>query len=201
MNDSGRTNLLSYTALGLGALLIFRERLNAAFWAGLLLAMAGAGAVLGLDTLRATAFGLGSLLGLLAAIFYGGYFLVTQRGRETLDPMTYFWLAALSSSAVLLLLSLLLGLPLVGYDKRTYLNFLGLGVVTQTLGYLAITYAIGHVPASLVAPTLLGQPVVTALLAGPLLGERLSAGHIVGGIAVLAGVYIVHRSRQGAVQP
>src|SRR3990170_3090768 len=201
MNDSGRTNLLSYTALGLGALLIFRERLNAAFWAGLLLATTGAAAVLGLDTLRAPMFGLGSLLGLLAAIFYGGYFLVTQRGRETLDSMTYFWLAALSSSAVLLLLSLLLGLPLVGYDKRTYLNFLGLGVVTQTLGYLAITYAIGHVPASLVAPTLLGQPVVTALLAGPLLGERLSAGHIVGGIAVLAGVYIVHRSRQGAVQP
>src|SRR3990170_4549120 len=181
MNDSGRTNLLSYTALGLGALLIFRERLNAAFWAGLLLATTGAAAVLGLDTLRAPMFGLGSLLGLLAAIFYGGYFLVTQRGRETLDSMTYFWLAALSSSAVLLLLSL--------------------GVVTQTLGYLAITYAIGHVPASLVAPTLLGQPVVTALLAGPLLGERLSAGHIVGGIAVLAGVYIVHRSRQGAVQP
>jgi len=202
----GATNptLLANTAplwVGLGALLIFRERLSAAFWAGLLLAMTGAAAVLGLDTLRATAFGLGSLLGLLAAIFYGGYFLVTQRGRETLDSMTYFWLAALSSSAVLLLLSLLLGLPLVGYDKRTYLNFLGLGVVTQTLGYLAITYAIGHVPASLVAPTLLGQPVVTALLAGPLLGERLSTGHIVGGIAVLAGVYIVHRSRQGAVEP
>lgn len=200
----GATNptLLANTAplwVGVGALLIFRERLRAAFWAGLLLAMAGAAAVLGLDTLRATAFGLGSLLGLLAAVFYGGYFLVTQRGRETLDSMTYFWLAALSSSVVLLLLSLLLGLPLVGYDRWTYLNFLGLGVVTQTLGYLAITYAIGHVPASLVAPTLLGQPVVTALLAGPLLGERLSAGHIVGGIAVLGGVYIVHRSRQRAV--
>ena len=202
----GATNptLLANTAplwVGLGALLIFRERLSAAFWTGLLLAMTGAAAVLGLDTLRATTFGLGSMLGLLAAIFYGGYFLVTQRGRETLDSMTYFWLAALSSSAVLLLLSLLLGLPLIGYDSRTYLNFLGLGVVTQTLGYLAITYAIGHVPASLVAPTLLGQPVVTALLAGPLLGERLSTGHIGGGIAVLAGVYIVHRSRQGAVEP
>ncbi len=197
----GATNptLLANTAplwVGLGALLIFREQLSAAFWAGLLLAMAGAATVLGLDTLRATTFGLGSLLGLLAAAFYGGYFLLTQRGRETLDSMTYFWLAAFSSSIVLLLLCLLLRLPLLGYDSRTYLNFLGLGVITQTLGYLAITYAIGHLPASLVAPTLLGQPVVTALLARPLLAEQLSGGHLVGGIAVLAGVYIVHRSRQ-----
>jgi len=58
--------------------------------------------------------------------------------------------------------------------------------------------AIGHLPASLVAPPLLGQPVVTALLAGPLLGETFSAGHIVGGAAVLTGVYIVHRSRRSA---
>ncbi|MBI3975725.1 MAG: EamA family transporter, partial [Armatimonadetes bacterium] len=64
-----------------------------------------------------------------------------------------------------------------------------------SLGYLAITYALGHLPASLVAPTLLGQPVVTAALAGPLLGEVLSWGHAAGGAAVLAGVYLVHRSR------
>lgn len=199
---SGATipTLLANTAplwVGLGALLLFRERLRGAFWLGLLLAMAGAAAVLGLDTLRAPSLGLGSLLGLLAALFYGAYFLVTQRGRETLDSPTYFWLSALSSAMALLILAAALGLPLRGYDSQTYLSFLGLGVVTQVLGYLAITYAIGHLPASLVAPTMLGQPVVTALLAGPLLGETLSAGHIGGGAAVLAGVYLVHRSRQG----
>lgn len=198
---SGATNptLLANTAplwVGLGALLIFREKLNATFWMGLLLAMAGAIVVLGLDALRAASLGLGTLLGLLAGAFYGGYFLITQRGREHLDSLTYFWPAALSSTLSLLVLSLALGQPLTGYPLSTYANFLALGLVTQVFGYLAINYALGYLPASIVSPTLLAQPVVTALLAGPLLGEWLTAWQVAGGVAVLIGVYLVHRSRQ-----
>jgi drug/metabolite transporter (DMT)-like permease len=43
---------------------------------------------------------------------------------------------------------------------------------------------------------MLAQPMVTAFLAVLLLGETLSLWQIVGGATVLAGVYIVHRSRQ-----
>jgi len=197
---SGATNptLLANTAplwVGLGALALFRERLNVTFWAGLLLAMISAVVVLGLDALRATSLGLGTFLGLLAGVFYGGYFLITQRGRETLDSLTYFWPAAASSTAALLFLSLALSQPLTGYPAFTYLNFVALGLVTQVFGYLAINYALGHLPASLVSPTLLGQPVVTAVLAGPLLGESLQLWQVLGGLGVLAGIYIVHRSR------
>ncbi len=197
---SGATNptLLANTAplwVGLGALLFFRERLNARFWIGLLLAMGGAVAILGLDSLRAASFGMGTLCGLLAGIFYGSYLLVTQRGRETLDAIAYFWPAAVSSTLVLLILSFILRQPLTGYSSFTYLNFLAMGVVTQALGYLAMNYALGYLPASVVAPTMLGQPVATAILAGPLLGESLSLGQVLGGVAVLVGVYTVHRSR------
>ena len=228
---SGATNptLLANTAplwVGLGALVLFRERLTVMFWAGLLLAMAGAVVILGLDSaqnpcvsfilretagagfwvfpkklflssVRAASFGLGTLLGLFAGVFYGGYFLITQRGRETLDSLTYFWPAAASSTLALLVLNLALGQPLTGYSVPTYLNFVALGLIPQVLGYLSINYALGHLPASVVAPTMLGQPIVTAILAGPLLGEALSVWQALGGVAVLAGVYVVHRSRQG----
>jgi drug/metabolite transporter (DMT)-like permease len=70
-----------------------------------------------------------------------------------------------------------------------------MGLIVQIIGQLAINYALGYLPASLVAPTMLGQPVLTAVLAGPLLHEYLSGTQVVGGIAVLLGVYIVHRSR------
>ena len=198
---SGATNptLLANTAplwVGLGALVLFRERLKAMFWAGLLLAMTGAVVILGLDSLRAVSFGVGTLLGLLAGIFYGGYFLITQRGRETLDSITYFWPAAVSSTVGLLILCLALRQPLTGYPASAYLNFLALGVVTQVFGYLAINHALGYLPASIASPTMLGQPVVTAILAGPLLGEALSLWQILGGLAVLAGVYVVHRSQR-----
>ncbi len=197
---SGATNptLLANTAplwVGLGALVLFRERLKVMFWVGLLLAMTGAAVILGLDSLRAVSFGLGTLFGLMAGIFYGGYFLITQRGRETLDSITYFWPAAVSSTLGLLILCLALRQPLTGYPASAYLNFLALGVVSQVFGYLAINYALGYLPASIVSPTMLGQPVMTAILAGPLLGEALSPWQVLGGLAVLAGVYVVHRSQ------
>ena len=203
---SGATNptLLANTAplwVGLGALIFFREKLNRTFWAGLLLAMAGVAVILGLDSLRAASFGLGTLLGLLAAVFYGGYFLVTQRGRESLDALTYFWPAAASSTVALFALNLVLRQPLTGYTTSTYLNFLAQGLIAQVLGYLAMNYALGYLPASVVAPTMLGQPVMTAILAGPLLGEILSLWQVLGGAAVLTGVYAVHRSRQGNRTP
>ncbi len=198
---SGATNptLLANTAplwVGLGALVLFRERLKAMFWVGLLLAMAGAAVILGLDSLGAVSFGVGTLLGLLAGVFYGGYLLITQRGRETLDSLAYFWPAAISSTLGLLILCLALRQPLTGYPAFAYLNFLALGLVPQVFGYLSINYALGHLPASIVAPTMLGQPVVTAILAGPLLGEALSPWQVLGGLAVLAGVYVVHYSQR-----
>ena len=197
---SGATNptLLANTAplwVGIGATVIFRERLPGRFWIGLLMAMAGAALILGLDALRSVSFGLGTLFGLLAGLFYGGYFLVTQRGRRTVDALSYFWLSSLAAIAALLVINVGLGQPLFGYPPRTYMSLLGLGVISQGVGWLAINYAQGRLPATLVAPTLLGQPVVTGLLAGPLLGEDLQLLQVAGGLAVLAGVYLVHRSR------
>lgn len=197
---SGATNptLLANTApvwVGLGSLIFFREALSARFWMGLILAMGGAILILGLDALRAATLGLGTLFGLMAAIFYGGYFLVTQRGRENLDSLSYLWFTALSASLALLALNTVLGHPIAGYSPLTYLSFLGLGVLVQVFGWLAISYSQGYLPASIVAPTMLAQPVATAVLAVMLLGERLSLWHIVGGVIVLTGVYIVHRSR------
>ena len=197
---SGATNptLMGNTAplwVGLGALTFFREKLPAAFWLGLVLAMAGAALILGLDVLEDFTLGLGTLLGLVAGIFYGGYFLLTQRGRQRLDALTYFWIAAASASVLLLIGAIVLGQPLTGYSSFTYLNFVAMGLVVQVFGQFAFSYALGYLPASVVAPAGLGQPVVTALLAGPLLGERVTLLQAIAGATVLTGVYIVHRSR------
>lgn len=176
-------------------MLIFHERLNALFWFGLILAMFGALLVLGAEFTRGAALGWGTFLGLLAAIFYGAYYLVTQRGRVYLNTLSYFWITTFTAAMVLLILNLIVGNPITGYSLQTYLAFLGLGLIAQVLGWLTINYAQGYLPASIVAPTLLGQPVVTAFFAVLLLGESFSAWHILGGILVLVGVYTVHRSR------
>jgi drug/metabolite transporter (DMT)-like permease len=200
---SGATNptLLANTAplwVGLGALFFYREKLSFSFWIGLVIAMAGAALILGFDALQAMEMGLGTFLGLMAGIFYGAYFLVTQRGRRSLSALSYFWFSGLSATLVLLLINLILRQPLLGYSTQSYLSLLGLGVLSQGIGWLAINYAQGHLPATIVAPTLLGQPVVTALVAIPLLGENLVWIEVLGGFVVLGGIYLVHRSRANA---
>ncbi len=159
--------------------------------------MVGAALILGQDFSLAGGAGLGAVLGLGAAVFYGGYYLLAQGGRNFLDTLAFFWIATFSSAVLLLLLNVTLGRPFTGYDTPTYLNFLAIGTVVQVAGWLAINYVQGYLPASIIAPTLLGQPVVTAVLAFILLGERFTVWHITGAVILLSGVYLVHWSRSG----
>jgi drug/metabolite transporter (DMT)-like permease len=183
--------------VALGAWLLFRERLRPVFWGGLGLTLAGAAAIAGGDFLRHASLGWGDLLAVGASLFYASYYLITQRGRRWLPPLPYVWLAGIVSTGVLLVLSLVLGMPLTGYPPTTYLAFLGLALITQVTGYVSVAYALGHLPASVVSPTMVSQPVITALLAIPILGEPLTATQWIGGAAVVAGVIVVHRSYNG----
>jgi drug/metabolite transporter (DMT)-like permease len=90
-------------------------------------------------------------------------------------------------------MSLLLGVRLTGYSHQTWLALVGLGLVSQLGGWLAISYALGHLSVAPVSVGLLGQAMVTALLSMPLLGEYLSMNQVIGGTLVLAGIYLVNR--------
>jgi drug/metabolite transporter (DMT)-like permease len=198
--SAANATLLGNTAplwVALFAWLVFRERLRGLFWLGLAFALGGAAIVLGSDFIRHPTIGMGDLLAMAAGVFYAGYFIVTERGRKKLDTLSYIWLVDAVAAVTLLAITLGLRMPLTGYPTQTYLAFLGAALVSQIGGYLAIGYALGHLTASVVSPTLIGQPVVTALLAIPLLGEALRTEQWVGGIVVLVGIYLVHRSREG----
>jgi drug/metabolite transporter (DMT)-like permease len=200
---SGATNptLMANTAavwVGLASWLLWGERQPPAFWAGLLLATSGAMLVLGQDWSRALHFGLGTLLGLGAAFFYGAYYLVAPLGRARLDTLSFFWISTSSATVVLLVAALFLGQPLFGYSAFAWLNFLAMGLLVQIGAWLIINYVQGHLPASIVSTTLLGQPVMTAIFAALLLNESFSTLQIVGGGLTMAGIFIVHRSRSHA---
>jgi drug/metabolite transporter (DMT)-like permease len=200
---AANATLLGNTApfwVALASWLVFREQLGGRFWIGLVFTLGGAATVLGSDFLRHPSFGMGDLLALASGFFYGCYFLVTQRGRQGLDTVSYVWLVSLVGSVGLLLVNLGLGYPLSGYPALSYLVFLGAALISQVGGYLSVSYALGHLPASVVSPSLLGQPVLTALLAIPLLGEGLRLEQGLGGLSVLLGVYLIHRS-QGTAKP
>lgn len=159
MSNATIPTLMANTAplwVGLGAMLFFRERLNRKFWSGLCLAMLGVVAVSGKDLSQASSAGIGALLGLAGGLFYGGFLLVGQQGRSRLSTLSYLWISTASTSFTLLLLNLIIGDSFIDYPLSSYMYFLILGVVVQVGGWLLITYVQGHLPASIVATTLIG---------------------------------------------
>jgi drug/metabolite transporter (DMT)-like permease len=198
---AANATLLGNTAplwVALGAWLIFREDLSRIFWLGLLLALTGALLIMSSDFLLHPRLGIGDLMASTAAVFYASYMLSTQRGRQHIDPLRYTWLVGVSATLTILIANLVLRNPLFGYDLQTWLVFLATAVVSQTIGYISISYALGHLPARVVSPTLIGQPMMTALLAIPLLGEIPNLTQLLGGLIALAGIYFVNQSHEGA---
>jgi drug/metabolite transporter (DMT)-like permease len=179
--------------IGLSTLLLFRERLGSYFWAGLVIALAGMALVVSGGARQLARFNLGDMLAVGASFFYALYLLITQRVRAKLDALTFFALSTASSVVVLLVTCVALGAPLGGFSARAWVALAASGLVSHLCGYLAINYALGHIRATSVSVSLLSQPVITALLAIPLLGELLSAQQIAGGALVLSGIYLVNR--------
>lgn len=205
VTSAANATLLANTSplwVGLGTLVLFKRRLGRPFWVGLLLSMLGVGVIFGEDFFSSHTLGIADGLALFAGFCYGMFFLATERARAKLSPLVAWWISATASSVGLLVMALILRQPLVGYSPTTYWNLIAVALVTQVGAYLAMSYALGHLPASHVAPTLLLQPVLTAILAVPLLGQPLSAMQIIGGVLVLAGIWLVHnapgRQRWGA---
>jgi drug/metabolite transporter (DMT)-like permease len=183
--------------VGLGTWLLFHRRPSRAFWTGLLLALAGCAAIVSGDATQHAGAQrisvMGDVLATVAALFFAGYLMTTERVRTGMDTLTFNVLAVAGSVLTLLAICVVDGEPLTGYTANTWMALLGLGLFSQLGAYLALVYALGHLPATITSVGLLGQVPLTAALALVLLGEPLSAVKIVGGCVVLLGIYVVNR--------
>jgi drug/metabolite transporter (DMT)-like permease len=183
--------------VGLGTWLFFRRRPKRTFWIGLALATAGAAIVMlanATATQGATGDVTGALMSIGAAAFFAAYLLATEHVREEMDTLTFSTIAIAGSVLTLLVVCAVLDAPLSGFTTRTWLALLGLGLVSQFGAYLGLTYALGHLPATITSVGLLAQVPLTALLAVPLLGEPLTMPYLAGGSLVLTGIYVVNRA-------
>jgi drug/metabolite transporter (DMT)-like permease len=181
--------------VGLLSWMVFRKRPSNAFWLGLLLALGGTLLILWADLGKLVRFGIGDLMALGAAGCFAVYLLATERVRTSTSTLGFLRLAMISSTLVLFLINLILGISLQMPRGRTLWAVLGLGLISQLGGYLALTYALGHLPATITSVSLLTQGPLTAVMAAILLGEPLTWPQITGGALVLAGVGLAHRQK------
>ncbi|MCX7838417.1 MAG: DMT family transporter, partial [Anaerolineae bacterium] len=174
---------------------VFKRALRRAFWLGLACAMLGVIVIVGQDIVAHPAFGIGDLWGIAASFVYAVYILTMEQARKHLSALVAWWLSTVTSAFGLLVMSLLLGAPLMDYPLATFVIFAIMAIVLQIGGFLSLNYALGHLPAPIVSASLLAQPILTALLAVPLLGQTIGLVQLLGGALVMTGIVIVHKSK------
>lgn len=181
--------------VGLLTWLFLRRRPQASFWIGLLMAVSGSLVILRSDLLRHTQFGLGDAMALGAAAFFAMYLLTTEEVRTTTSTLQFLRLAMFSTTVALFVINVALGNSFQVTNARTWGALIGLGLISQLAGYMALTYALGHLRATVTSVSLLTQGPLTAVLAALLLHEPLSTAQILGGLLVLVGVGVAHRQK------
>lgn len=136
---------------------------------------------------------LGDGLALVGAICAAVYFVVGRRVRGGLDLGAYVGVVYPVAAVVLVVVAVAGGQPLSGFDGRTWAMFLLLALVPQLIGHSSLNWALRYLPVHLVTVAILGEPVLSSLLAVPFLDERPGGLRVLGGLITLLGVYLVLR--------
>ncbi|SFP75400.1 Permease of the drug/metabolite transporter (DMT) superfamily [Pseudarcicella hirudinis] len=182
--------------VGIGSLIFFNQKLPLKYWIGLFVALGGILLVVGKDFMHNQGLGLGHLMAIGAAFFYALYMLVTQKARLSLDTVNFMGWSLIPSLIISFVLCLVNKDPMTGFDQQTWILMIAMGIICHLAGWLSINYALGHISAAIVSPTLLFQPVMTAVISFFILQESLRTEQIIGGLIVIAGIYLVNQKNK-----
>lgn len=176
-------------------LAFLKERPSRAAWAGIGLAILGTGVIAGADFALDRRALLGDALALLGAMWISGYYVLARVLRATKDLVPYVTVVYSLTAAWLLIAAVADGNPLVGWDAGTWAALAGLALAPTILGHSSMNYALRYMPAFQVNIAILGEPVGAAIWAALLLSERPGPGTLIGGVLILAGIYLtLHRT-------
>ncbi len=173
--------------------LVLREPVSLQGALAVLVATAGGITIAGADIALSGDALLGDALALAGAVCAAVYFIVGRRVRPAMSLAGYVGVVYSVAAALLLLAALAAGAPLGGFSARTWAMLVLLAVVPQLLGHSALNWALRYLSAPFVSVTILGEPVLSTLLAIPFLGEWPGPVRVLGGAVTLAGVYLAVR--------
>ena len=165
------------------------ETIGKAKAAGIGISVIGAG-LIGLGDMTGDGRALlGDALAVAGGIAMAVYLLLGSRLRRKLSLLAYVTLCYGSASAVLWLVVLAAGLPFTGFSPHTYAALVSLAMISQLIGHSCYNWSLKWLSTSMVAVSLLGEPLGATLLAYLVFGEGLGLLKAAGGAMVLAGIF------------
>jgi drug/metabolite transporter (DMT)-like permease len=181
----------------LGAV-ILRVRVTRRVWVAVALATLG----LGVLSLNGFSVGYGELLTLAASAVYAGHIIAMSRltTPETTLSLTLVQTVVIAMVCTIAALPGGVTLPASGHD---WLAIVYLGVVAGALTMFLQTWAQSRIDATRAAVIMAMEPVWAALFAVALGGELITLRMVLGGVAILAAMYLVELApvRAASVAP
>ena len=140
----------------------------------------------------------GNSLALVGAWAVAGYLMIGRRLRAGMSLIPYIFIVYSSAAISLLLAMLVAGQVPSGYSPVVYGWILLLALVPQLIGHTTYNWALRYLPAALVSITTLAEPVGSAILAYVILNESPTRLTVLGGVLILAGIYLASATKQTA---
>jgi drug/metabolite transporter (DMT)-like permease len=163
----------------------------------LLLALVGAGLLLGRSMQIAPTHLAGDLLCLLAGILYTVYFAIMAKARDTMAPIPALALSTLASTLPLLIFANLLGEQVMPHN---WTPLVLMALSSQVIGQGLMIFALGQMSPMVIGIALLTQPVMAAAIGWIGYGERLDGVDMIGAVAIAVALVLVRGERKDAAE-
>lgn len=209
-NGAAVATVIAYSSAGFTAILaywIFKEKLGLPKILAVILSLGGCVLVSGAyDPEMWQLDPLGIIVGLLSGLLFAGYSLMgKEAANRHLNPWTSMLYSFTFGTFFLLLFNLFPQIPgtagsihtlLPGLPVNGWITLIILAIGPTIFGFGLYNTAMNYIPASIANLLATLEPALTAIEAYILLGERMTATQIVGGLIILSAMIVVQFEKE-----
>jgi drug/metabolite transporter (DMT)-like permease len=184
--------------VGILAPLLLQEKIRRTTILGILLSLAGCIVIGSGDLVVGGKTLWGDFLAVLGGFCMAGYLMMGKKLRQKISLIGYVALCYSSAAIILWIVVLLLGLKVSGFSGQTMAAFWSMAIISQVIGHSCYNWALRYCTTSLVALSLLGEPVGSSILAYFLFHEQLTLIKSIGGLLILSAIYLAARGEKNS---
>jgi len=141
---------------------------------GILIALAGGAVIAGVNQTLEGNYIMGDIAAFMAAVLFGGYFIMGQIMRAKIPTLNYVFIVFGSCFLFFTIAMFLTGTPFTGYSSQDYLWILVMTLVCQVIAHTMYNWCVGYVP-SLYISVFASVETVVAVLYGIIFFREIPA--------------------------
>jgi drug/metabolite transporter (DMT)-like permease len=170
--------------------LLFRQRVKAEVLMGLGLCLIGGAALLAQSFQLRPAGAVGDLFGVATGVFYGLYFLAVQAARKTTSAARVTFEATLITAAILFVVALATEPTILPRSGTGLAALIAMAWISHSGGQGLLAIALGRLSATFSSLVIFLEAIAAAGLAWAVLGEPVTVAQVLGGVTILAGIFV-----------